>query len=56
MCNWFGAEPDDTLLLIFKRGKYCPSRSNEKESSAKIQIAKGNILEANHFQTVEEEA
>lgn len=55
VCNWFGAEPDDTLLLIFKRGKHCPTRSNEKESSAKIQIAKGNILEANHFQTVEEE-
>ena len=56
VCNWFGAEPDDTLLLIFKRGKHCPTRSNEKESSAKKQISKGNILEANHFQAVEEEA
>jgi hypothetical protein len=55
VCNWFGTDLDDTLLLIFKRGKHCPTRSNEKESSAKMQIAKGNILEANHFQKVEEE-
>jgi len=55
VCIWFGAEPDDTLLLIFKRGKHCPTRSHEKESSAKIQIAKGNILEGNHFQALGEE-
>ncbi|MFT5294234.1 MAG: hypothetical protein ACI9YH_000240 [Colwellia sp.] len=56
VCNWFGVDTDDTLLLIFKRGKHCPTRSNAKESSAKIQLAKGNILEGNHFQKVEEEA
>ncbi|MEL0630817.1 DEAD/DEAH box helicase family protein [Psychromonas aquatilis] len=55
VCNWYKTDLDNTILLIFKRGKHCPVRSHEKESSAKIQIAKGNILEANHFQTVEEE-
>ncbi|MBJ2137460.1 DEAD/DEAH box helicase family protein [Paraglaciecola chathamensis] len=54
VCRWFSAEPDDTLFLIFKRGEHCPTRSIAKESSAKTQIAKGNILEANHFQTFEE--
>lgn len=56
VCNWFGAEPDDTLLLIFKRGEHCLVRSNKKELSAKTQIQKGNILEGNHFQVIEEEA
>lgn len=56
VCNWFGVESDDTLLLIFKRGEYCPVRSSEKEMSAKVQIAKGNILEGNHFQKIEEDA
>jgi hypothetical protein len=54
VCSWFGAEQDNTLLLIFKRGVHCPTRSHEKESSAKVQIAKGNILEANHFKPVVE--
>lgn len=54
VCNWFGVEPDDTLLLIFKRGAYCPNRTLEKEKNAKIEIAKGNILEGNHFQVVED--
>jgi hypothetical protein len=55
VCNWFGVEADDTLLLIFKRGRHCPIRTIEKESLAKTQIAKGNILEGNHFQLIEEE-
>lgn len=55
VCNWFGVDPDDTLLLIFKRGNYCPTRTSQKERAAKVQIAKGNILEGNHFQKVEEE-
>ena len=54
VCNWFGVEPDDTLLLIFKRGAYCPNRTFEKEKNAKVEIAKGNILEGNHFQVVED--
>ncbi|MGL6408900.1 hypothetical protein ACSZMR_01695 [Aeromonas veronii] len=53
VCDWFDVEHDNTLLLIFKRGHYCPIRSVEKQSSAKIQIAKGNILEGNHFQSIE---
>lgn len=55
VCKWFGVEEDDTLLLIFKRGMYCPDRTVDKESKAKVQIAKGNILEASHFQQIEEE-
>lgn len=50
VCNWFGTEPDDTLLLIFKRGSHCQRRSLEKEAAAKIQISKGGIIEGNHFQ------
>jgi hypothetical protein len=34
---------------------YCPDRTVDKESKAKVQIAKGNILEASHFQQIEEE-
>lgn len=55
VCNWFGVVPDDTLLLIFKRGKHCQTRSLEKEKLAKKQIAIGSIMEGNHFQKVEVE-
>lgn len=55
VCNWFNVELDNTLLLIFKRGKYCPVRTLEKESSAKLQISKGNIIEGNYFQAIEKD-
>lgn len=53
VCKWFGVELDNTLLLIFKRGKYCPSRTLEKENSAKLHISKGNIIEGNYFQLID---
>jgi hypothetical protein len=53
ICDWFGIERDNTVMLIFKRGDHCPIRTFEKESNAKVQIAKGNIVEGNHFQSVE---
>lgn len=55
VCQWYEVDKDDTLLLIFKKGKYCPIRSAEKEKLAQVQIAKGNILEGNHFQKAQEE-
>jgi hypothetical protein len=52
VCNWFGVDADDTLLLIFKRGQHCQRRSLEKKATAKTQIAKGNIIEGSHFQKI----
>lgn len=54
VCNWYGVESDDTMLLIFKRGEHCPIISRQKKETAQVQVAKGNILESNHFLTIEE--
>ena len=53
VCNWYGVEEDNTMLLIFKKGQKCVKRTQIKEAQAKEQIAKGNIIEANHFQNEE---
>lgn len=51
VCSWYNVDKDDTVLLIFKRGDYCPVRSDKKRQDAEVQVAKGNILESNHFQS-----
>ena len=54
LCSWFKTDLDNTLLLIFKRGDYCPVRSEEKNRSATIEIQRGPIVEGNYFQKQEE--
>ncbi len=54
VCRWFNVDDDNTLLLIFKRGEYCAELSKNKRNNAEILVAKGNILESNHFQPKQE--
>lgn len=55
MCDHFGIDRDDTMMVIYKRGEYDVSRSLEKKEHNKQPSKKGELSDESHFSDVVEQ-
>ena len=49
MCDHFGVERDDTLLVIYKRGEYDAQRSLQKKEHNELPPQTGELSDESHF-------
>ncbi|WP_447079596.1 glutathione synthase [Vibrio alginolyticus] len=49
MCDHFGVERDDTLLVLYKRGEYDIDRSLAKKQHNELPEASGELSDESHF-------
>ncbi len=49
MCDYFGVERDDTLLVIYKRGEYDVERSIAKKQHNELPDKSGQLRDESHF-------
>lgn len=49
MCDYFGIEKDDTMFVLYKRGKYDIERSLEKKEHNKLPDKQGELSDESHF-------
>jgi hypothetical protein len=49
MCDYFGIERDDTLIVLYKRGEYDIERSNAKKQHNELPEKSGELSNESHF-------
>ncbi len=49
MCDYFGVEHDDTLIVLYKRGSYDIDRTLAKKHHNKLPEKKGELSDESHF-------
>lgn len=49
MCDYFGIERDDTLIVLYKRGEYDIERSNAKKHHNELPEKSGELSNESHF-------
>lgn len=55
MCDYFGIDHDDTMIVIYKRGEYDLERSLHKKEHNQLPDKKGELSDESHFSDVVEQ-